>query len=55
MARQGDYEDVNEAMIEEAARYIPALLEQASAKAEEADLAEALRLAAKHGFKIQQG
>ena len=51
----GDYEDVNEAMIEEAAQYIPTLLEQALAKAEDADLAEARRLAAKHGFEIQQG
>src|SRR5713101_6462496 len=50
----GDYEDVNEAMIEEASRYIPSLLEQASAKAK-IDLAEAQRLAARHGFKIQQG
>ena len=51
----GDYEDLNDAMIEEAARYIPALLEQASVKAKAADLAEARRLAAKHGFEIQQG
>lgn len=51
----GDYEDLNRAMIEEASRYIPALMDQASAKAKEADLAEARRLAAKHGFKIQQG
>ena len=39
-------------MIEEASQY---LLEQASAKAKEADLTEARRLAAKHGFEIQQG
>src|SRR5712692_5431618 len=50
----GDYEDLNGAMIEEASRYIPSLLEQASAKAK-IDLAEAQRLAARHGFKIQQG
>ena len=49
----GDYEDLNEAMIEEAARYIPTLMEQATAKAKAADLAEARRLAAKHGFEIQ--
>jgi len=49
----GDYEDLNRAMIEEASRCIPALLEQASAKAKETDLAEARRLAAKHGFEIQ--
>jgi hypothetical protein len=51
----GDYEDLNRAMIEEASRYIPALMEQALGKAKEADLAEAQRLAAKHGFEIQQG
>jgi len=42
-------------MIEEAFPYIPTLMEQASAKAKESDLAEARRLAAKHGFQIQQG
>ncbi len=50
-----EYEDLNKAMIEEASGYIPALMEQASAKAKEADLTEARRLAAKHGFRIQQG
>jgi hypothetical protein len=51
----GDYEDLNRAMIEEASRYIPTLMDEASGNAKEADLAEARRLAAKHGFKIQQG
>ena len=51
----GDNEDVNEAMIEEASAYIPTLIEQASDQAKAADLAEAQRLAAKHGFEIQQG
>ncbi len=51
----GDYEDLNKAMIEEGSEYIPTLMEQASGKAKAADLAEAQRLAAKHGFKIQQG
>jgi hypothetical protein len=51
----GDFEDVNRAMIEEASMYIPTLMEQASGKAKEADLAEARRLAAKHGFQVQQG
>ena len=50
-----EYEDLNRAMIEEASRFIPALTERASAKAKDADLAEAQRLAAKHGFEIQQG
>ena len=49
-----EYEDLNRAMIEEASGYIPALMEQASAKAKEADLTEARRLAAKHGFQIQE-
>jgi hypothetical protein len=53
--QSGDYEDLNRAMIEEASRFIPALMEQASGKAKESDLAEAQRLAAKHGFEIQQG
>jgi len=51
----GEYEDLRRAMIEEASGYIPALMEHASAKVEESDLAEARRLAAKHGFQIQQG
>jgi hypothetical protein len=51
----GDFEDLNRAMIEEASGYVPALMEQASGKAKEADLAEARRLAAKHGFTIQEG
>ena len=51
----GEYEDLRIAMVEEASGYIPALMEQASAKAKEADLAEARRLAAKHGFEIQPG
>ena len=51
----GEYEDLRIAMVEEASGYIPALMEQASAKAKKADLAEARRLAAKHGFDIQQG
>jgi hypothetical protein len=50
--QSGGYEDLQRAMIEEASRYIPALMEQALGKAKEADLAEARRLAAKHGFKI---
>jgi len=51
----GEYEDLRRAMIEEASPYIPALMEQASGNARESDLAEARRLAAKHGFQIQQG
>jgi len=50
-----EYEDLRIAMIEEASGYIPNLMNQASGKAKEADLAEARRLAAKHGFEIQPG
>src|SRR6266852_541408 len=49
----GEYEDLRRAMVEEASAYIPALMDQASGKAKETDLAEARRLAAKHGFEIQ--
>lgn len=48
----GDYEDINGAMVEEGCRYIPVLLEKAQVKAREADLAEARRLAAKHGLGV---
>ena len=51
----GEYEDLRKAMVEEASGYIPTLIEQASGKAKETDLAEAQRLAAKHGFKVQEG
>jgi hypothetical protein len=47
-----DYEDINGAMVEEASGYIPGLLAKAQAKAREADLAEARRLAAKHGLQV---
>jgi hypothetical protein len=50
-----DYEDLNRAMIKEASGYLPALMEHASAQAKETDLAEAQRLAAKHGFDIRRG
>ena len=51
----GEYEDLRRAIIDEASGYIPTLMEQASGNARESDLAEARRLAAKHGFQIQQG
>jgi hypothetical protein len=50
-----DYEDLNRAMIKEASQFIPALMEQAAAKSKATDLSEAQRLAAKHGFQIEQG
>jgi hypothetical protein len=47
---QGEYEDLNRAMVEEAAPYIPRLLEAAQESERGADLAEARRLLAKHGL-----
>jgi hypothetical protein len=41
-------------MIEEASPFIPALMAQVLAEARECDLAEARRLAAKHGFEIRE-
>lgn len=48
---QGDYADLNRAMVEEAAPYIPALIENAHESQRETDLAEAKRLLAKHGLQ----
>ena len=48
---QGDYADLNRAMVEEAAPYIPALIESAHESQRETDLAEAKRLLAKHGLQ----
>ena len=48
----GDYEDLGRAMIEEAAPYIPRLIEQAQEREREADCAEAQRLLAKHGREL---
>ena len=50
----GEYADINEAMIEEDSQFITDLLEKAQSKAREADLAEARRLAAKHGFDVYE-
>ena len=48
----GEYADINEAMIEEGTKYIPALVERAHASQREADIAEARRLVAKHGVEL---
>ena len=48
----GDYEDLNRVMVEEASTYVPALLEDAHTAQRQADLAEARRLAAKHGLEL---
>jgi hypothetical protein len=47
--REGEYGDLAKAMVEEAAPYIPKLIEEAQVREREADLAEAKRLLAKHG------
>jgi hypothetical protein len=47
---QSEDADLKGAMVEEAAPYIPSLIEKALAKQREADLAEAQRLLAKHGL-----
>ena len=47
--RDGDYGDLAQAMIQEAAPYLPNLIVQAQAREREADLGEAKRLLAKHG------
>jgi hypothetical protein len=50
---EGDYGDLARAMIEEASPYIPKLIEEAQGRQREADLAEARRLAAKHGHELR--
>lgn len=46
---QSEYADLNRAMVEEGARYIPALIEQAQAAQRDADVAHAYALLAQHG------
>ena len=48
---QGNYADLNRAMVEDASPYLPALIENARESEREADLAEAKRLLAKHGLQ----
>jgi len=47
----GDYEDLNRAMVEEGARYIPKLMEEATRQQRESDVAAARWLLAKHGLQ----
>lgn len=49
----GDYADINQAMIKVASKYIPGLLSQAKQSQEDADIAEAKRLLARHGIKLE--
>ena len=48
----GDYADLNQAMVEEAAKYIPALNERAHQLQREADLSAARELLGKHGVEL---
>ncbi len=48
----GDYADINQAMIDVAAQYIPFLVLEAQAEQRDADVARAKALLAKHGIAI---
>jgi hypothetical protein len=50
---EGEYADLGVAMIEEAARYIPKLVEEAHTRQREADIAQAQILLAKHGHEFR--
>ena len=49
---EGDYADLNLAMIEVATKYIPVLLEEAQDQQRKADIATARLLLAKHGIEL---
>ena len=49
----GEYADLNRAMVEEGAKYIPALIERAQQSQRQADLAEARALLEKHGLELR--
>ena len=48
---EGEYADINGAMVEEGAKYIPALIEKAHQAQRDADIAQAQALLAKHGVQ----
>ncbi len=48
-----DYSDINSAMVDVAAKYIPILTQAAKAKQKEADIARARVLLAKHGVSLE--
>src|SRR5713226_8440132 len=50
----GDYEDINRAMIAEAAVFVPALLEASGRKQKAADIAIAVALLTKHGLSLER-
>lgn len=49
----GDYADINNAMVDVAAKYIPLLTQQALKRQKEADIAHARGLLAKHGITVE--
>lgn len=49
----GEYADINRAMIETAGAYIPALAQDAELTQRDADISEAKRLLAKHGLELE--
>ena len=48
----GDYADLNQAMVEEASKYIPALVDHARQTQRDADIAAAQALLRKHGQEL---
>lgn len=51
---QGDYKDLNRAMVEEGTAYTPPLIEKAQLRQRESDLARASDLIAKHGLEVRK-
>ena len=51
---RGDYADINNAMVDLAARYIPVLTQQARNRQKQADIARARALLAKHGIALKE-
>lgn len=49
---QGEYADLNRAMVDEGAKYIPELIEQAQDAQRESDIAQARTLLARHGLQL---
>jgi len=50
----GDYADINNAMVDVAAKYIPVLTQQAQNRQKQADIARARALLAKYGLALKE-
>ncbi len=50
----GDYNDINQAMIDAASKYIPALVDHAQNQQKQADIQMASQLLSKHGISLAQ-